>query len=66
MCCIAFKANSVVTTSYSINGTELTKVTKHCDLGIIFSNNLPWFDHTDPRFQRIEQATFIKASMALR
>jgi len=31
-----FKANSTVTSNYFINGTELTNVTKHRDLGVFF------------------------------
>ena len=47
--CVAlhFKANSTVTSNYFINGTELTSVTKHCDLGVILSNNLLWADHIE-------------------
>jgi len=43
-----FKANSGMIANYSINGVELTNVTKYCDLGVIFSsNNLSWADHIE-------------------
>jgi len=42
-----FKVNSSMTKNYSINGVELTNVTKYRDLGIIFSNNLSWADHIE-------------------
>jgi len=47
MCRITFKCNFNVTTDYSINGTVLTNVTKHRDLGIVFSSNLSWVDHIE-------------------
>ena len=42
-----FKCNFNVTTDYSINGTVLTNVTKHRDLGIVFSSNLSWADRIE-------------------
>ena len=36
-----------MTSNYFINGTELTNVTKHRDLGVIFSSNLLWADHIE-------------------
>jgi len=36
-----------VITDCSINGTVLTNVTKHRDLGIVFSSNLSWADHIE-------------------
>ena len=30
-----------------INGIELSNVTEHHDLGIVFSDNLTWFSHVD-------------------
>ena len=35
-------------TSYSINNRELSKVTEHRDLGIIFIENLSWHSHHKP------------------
>ena len=31
--------------SYHINNRELSKVTKHHDLGVIFTENLSWYSH---------------------
>jgi len=45
MCCITFQGQ--LNCDYFINGTELTSVTKHRDLGVIFSSNLLWADHIE-------------------
>ena len=37
--------NANFDTSYHIDNRELSKVTEHCDLGVIFTENLSWYSH---------------------
>ena len=45
---IFVKICTVLDTSYRIDNRELSKVTEHRDLGILFTENLSWYSHYEP------------------
>ena len=52
-----FKANPNETINYSINSIDLTNITKHRGLGVIFFNNLSWTDHIESTVAKVTCST---------